>query len=172
MPTKDGRMQAREWLFYTEDLALAALPAAVPRLQRRVMWTILQFYFEDPRIHFELQPQPSRGQIEVGLHFEGTPEQNEWWAARVAAHACEVHAALGPEWELEEWTRSWRRLHRVYRFDRLTGQLGREVAEEWARFMTLAWPFAQPHEVAPAPYRVDPPLSAVPLVRGGVVPAV
>jgi len=145
-------MQAREWLFYTEDLALAALPEAVPRFQRRVMWTILQFYFENPAIHFELQPQPSRGQIEVGLHFEASAEQNEAWAARVQRHACELQAALGPEWELEEWTASWRRLHRVYRFEQLTGQLGRDVAQEWARFITLTWPFALPNEPAPAPY--------------------
>ena len=73
------------------------------------MWTILQFYYDNPAIHFELQPQPSRRQIEVGLHFEGSADQNEAWAARVQRHACELQAALGSEWELEEWTASWRR---------------------------------------------------------------
>ena len=150
-------MQAREWLFYAEDLALAALPPEVPRLQRRVMWTILQFYFSDPHIHFELQPHPARRQVEVGLHFEGPAEQNEAWAARVAAHSCELQALLGPEWELEEWTGSWRRLHRVYSFEQLTGQLGRDVGAEWARFMTHLWPFADPREPAPAPFYVSKP---------------
>jgi hypothetical protein len=147
-------MQAREWLFYTEDLCLAALPDVVERPQRRVMWTILQFYWENPALHFELQPQPSRGLIEVGLHFESNAEQNEAWAARIAAHSWELQAVLGPEWELEEWTASWRRLHRVYRFEQLTGQLGRDVAAEWARAITLLWPFARTGGV-PAPFYVE-----------------
>lgn len=147
-------MQAREWLFYAEDQMLAALPAEVPRFQRRVMWTILQFYLDNPSIHFELQPQPSRSLIEVGLHFEGKPEQNEAWAARIAAHSCELQAVLGPQWELEEWTASWRRLHRTYHFEQLSGQLGRDVAAEWARFITLLWPFADADAPAPAPYYV------------------
>ena len=142
MPTKDGRMQAREFLFYVEDLALAALPPEVPRPQRRVMWTILQLSFDNPAAHFELQPQPTRSLIELGLHFEGTPEQNEAWAARLAERAGDLQAALGPEWELEEWTASWRRLHRTFRFEHLTGELGRVVAAEMAKAVTLLWPYA------------------------------
>jgi hypothetical protein len=148
-------MQTREWLFYTEDLMLAALPEELPRFQRRVMWTILQFYRDDPRIHFELQPQPSRSLVEVGLHFESTAEQNEAWAARVTVHSSELQSVLGPEWELEEWTGSWRRLHRVYRFERLDGQLGREIAAEWARAITLLWPFASTDVAAPAPFYLE-----------------
>lgn len=155
MPTRDGRMKAREWLFYTEDLALAALQASVPRPQRKVMWTILQFYWDNPLVHFELQPQPSRSLIEVGLHFEGPVEQNEYWAGRITAHQDEVRAALGDAWELEEWTKSWRRIHRPYRFDQLTGALGREVADEWAKAINLLWPFAQTKEAFAAPHRID-----------------
>lgn len=151
MPTRDGRMKAREWLFYTEDLALAALHTSVPRPQRKVMWTILQFYWDEPKLHFELQPQPSRSLIEVGLHFEASVEQNEYWAGRVATHQDAIRAALGDEWELEEWTKSWRRLHRPYHFDHLTGALGREVAEEWASAINLLWPFAQAREAFAAP---------------------
>ncbi|MBK9344064.1 MAG: hypothetical protein IPN07_13785 [Dehalococcoidia bacterium] len=121
MPTKDGRMKAREWLFYTEDLTLATLGESVPGPRRRVMWTVLQFYWDTPAAHFELQPQPSRSLIEVGLHFEGRAEQNEAWAARITPHTAEIQSALGGAWELEEWTASWRRLHRVYHFDHLTG---------------------------------------------------
>lgn len=152
MPTKDGRMKAREWLFYTEDLTLATLGESVPRPQRRVMWTVLQFYWDTPAAHFELQPQPSRSLIEVGLHFEGRAEQNEAWAARITPHTAEIQSALGGAWELEEWTASWRRLHRVYHFDHLTGALGREVAAEWAKAISLLWPFAQAGMESPSPH--------------------
>jgi len=151
VPTTDGRLKAREFLFYAEDLALAALPAEVPRPQRKVMWTILQFSWDNPAAHFELQPQPSRGLVEVGLHFEGTAEQNEAWAARVAADAGPIQAELGPEWELEEWTASWRRLHRTYPFEHLTAALGREVAAELAKAMGLLWTYACVGAPAPKP---------------------
>lgn len=149
MPTRDGKMKAREFLFYAEDLALAALPKDYPRPERRVMWTILQFSFGNPALHFELQPQPARRQVEVGLHFEGTLEQNEAWAKRVADSACEVMAVMGPQWELEEWTSTWRRIHRVYHFDELTAALGREVAAEFAHAMQALLPYAQPAIDAP-----------------------
>ncbi len=157
MPTRTGKLKAREFLFYTEDLALAALPANFPPPERRVMWMILQFSWGDPAIHFELHPQASRGRIEVGLHFEGSLEQNEAWAQRIADDACEVMATMGPEWELEEWTASWRRLHRTYEFDDLTASLGREVAAEFARAMQLLLPYAQPAIEAP-PERVGAPI--------------
>lgn len=145
-------MKAREWLFYTEDLALVALHDSVPRPQRKVMWTILQLYWDHPLVHFEIQPQPSRSLIEVGLHFEGPLEQNEYWAGRLAKYHDEIRATLGDEWELEEWTKSWRRIHRPYRFESLTGALGREVAAEWAKAINLLWPFAQTKEAFAAPH--------------------
>lgn len=158
VPTKDGRMQAREFLFYVEDLALAALSGEVPKPERKVMWTILQLSWGHPAAHIELQPQPSRSLLELGLHFEASAEENEAWAQRVASDSAKLQAGLGPEWELEEWTASWRRLHRVYRFEHLTGVLGREVAAELSKAIALLWPYAlvgapRPAVSAPRPTR-------------------
>ncbi len=140
MPHRDGTLKAREFLFYTEDQAMAALPAGFPRPERRVMWTILQLHFGDPNVHFELQPQVSRGLVELGLHFEGPVEQNDRWADHIASHAGDVLCELGPQWELEVWTPSWRRLHRTFRFERLTAELGREVAAEFAKALQCLQP--------------------------------
>ena len=118
---------------------MRALPESFPRPERKVMWTILQLHFGDPHAHFELQPQPSRGLVELGLHFEGSAEANDAWAARVSAEAHAIAPELGPEWELEVWTASWRRLHRVWRTAEYTSMLATEVGAELARAMqTLA----------------------------------
>ena len=148
MPHRDGTLKAREFLFYTEDLAMAALPADFPRPERKVMWTILQLHFGDPKVHFELQPQPSRRQVELGLHFEGPVEANDRWAEHIATNAGHVLCELGPRWELEVWTPSWRRLHRTFRFGALTTDLGREVAAEFAKALQCLHPLI---EVGPAP---------------------
>jgi len=135
MPNRDGTLKAREFLFATEDMALAGLPKSFPQPERRVMWTILQFHYGDPSVHFELQPQVSRGRVELGLHFEGLLENNERWAQRVADNAVPIAGALGPDWELEEWTASWRRLHRVYSFGKLTRGLASDVAADFTLLM-------------------------------------
>lgn len=155
MPKKDGTLQAREFVFFCEDQVMAALPADFPRPQRKVMWTILQLFYGDPTVHFELQPMVGRGQLEVGLHFEGTLEANEAWAAQVSERAVEVMAALGPGWELEVWTASWRRLHRVFHFTRLDVTLAREVAAQILQLMLALQPlFGQTTAVYEPPVRV------------------
>lgn len=133
-------LKAMEFAGYCEEVALRELPEGFPRLERKVMWTILQLHFGDPHVHFELQPMPSRGIIELGLHFEGPPEANEAWAARVSERAPEIMAGLGPSWELEEWTASWRRLHRTFPMQELTETLGNEVAAELRRLLMLLQP--------------------------------
>ncbi len=140
MPTPNGTLKAREFLFACEDRAMAQLSPSLPRLERKVMWTILQLHYGDPNVHFEVQPQVSRRQVEVGLHFEGVVEKNEEWAQRIADMAAPIAGTLGPEWELEEWTASWRRLHRVFAFDRLTSPLASEVAEQYALLITTLQP--------------------------------
>ena len=150
MPNRDGTLKAREFVFYCEDQALAALPDGFPRPERRVMWTILQLHYGNPQIHFELQPHVARGIVELGLHFEGPPEVNDAWAARVASHARELSAALGPEWELEEWTASWRRLHRTWRFTTLTADLAREVAEQLGRALVTLQPLITDGRIMPS----------------------
>lgn len=143
MPTREGKLKAREFVFFTEDLALAALPSTFERPERRVMWTILQFYYGNPAAHYELQPQVGRGVVELGLHFEGPAEFNEACAVRIGANAGPVMAALGPGWELEEWTASWRRLHRTFRFSSLTTDLGREVGAQFANALQVLEPYAR-----------------------------
>jgi hypothetical protein len=160
MPTKDGALKAREFLFFTEDLTVAALPPELAAAERKVMWTVLQLSYGNPLVHFELQPQPSRGIVELGLHFEGETDANEAGALLLAGRTHEIRAALGPEWELEEWTASWRRLHRTFPFTRLTAALGREIAEEMAKAITVLAPLVRGMEMPmPAPKSANAPAS-------------
>ena len=80
MPTRQGTLKVREFVFFCEDQALAGLPANFPPLTRKVMWTILQLNYGEPQNHFEINTSVGKRQIEVGLHFEGAVEQNDAWA--------------------------------------------------------------------------------------------
>lgn len=120
---------------------MRSLPPGFPRPERKMMWTILQLHYGNPSAHFELQPQVSRGQVELGLHFEGPVEQNDAWTLELAERACELMAELGDGWELEEWTSTWRRLHRVFRFEQLSAELAHEVGTQLARALAVLQPF-------------------------------
>ncbi|MEO6044855.1 MAG: hypothetical protein ABIQ47_13195 [Tepidiformaceae bacterium] len=140
MPTRSGSLKVREFVFFCEDQALAGLPEGFRKLERKVMWTILQLNYGEPQNHFEINTSLGRRQIELGVHFEGRVEQNDIWAFRLSERACELMAALGPGWELEEWTASWRRLHRVFKFTKLTTDLGREVGAELCKALQVLGP--------------------------------
>lgn len=143
MPNRDGSLKAREFVFFCEDYVLTHFPPGLPAPERRVMWTILQFHFGDPDVHFEVQPQMGRGVVEMGLHFEGTAIANEAWAHVIGERAEEILAGLGPDWELEAWTASWRRLHRPFRFDRLSPALGRDVGDELLKGIAVLTPIIE-----------------------------
>ncbi|MCA9831971.1 MAG: hypothetical protein R3B97_03130 [Dehalococcoidia bacterium] len=136
MPPRNGALKAREFLFLCEDQALPLVPSTLRPSGRSVMWTILQLHYGDPKIHYELQPMPSRNQVELGLHFEATIDRNDAWASLIAHHAAPLQAELGSSWELEIWTASWRRLHRVYHAEALTTTLAAEVAGDLARLIS------------------------------------
>ena len=144
MPKRDGSLKAREFVFLCEDEILTRLSAtALPPPQRRLRWTTLQLHFGDEHAHFELQPQMGRRVVEAGLHFEGPLAQNEAWVELLAANAADLLGELGPAWELEEWTASWRRLHRSFPFERLTVALADEVAGEIVHAMRALYPLIE-----------------------------
>lgn len=139
-----GDMKTRDFVFLCEELTLRKLPPGFPDSQRKVMWTILQLaYGGDPNIHFELQPNMGRRAVELGLHFEADPERNAAWAHAIALEGDELASALGPEWELEDWTSSWWRLHRVYHFEVLSAEFAEEVAAEFARALAILVPLVE-----------------------------
>lgn len=155
MPKKDGTLQAREFVFFCEDQLMAALPPGFPEPQRRVMWTILQLTYGNPVFHFELQPLMGRAQVELGLHLEGIVEENDRWAERIADQAVPLMATLGPGWELEAWTASWRRLHRVFHFTRFDVAFAREVAQQFTALVIALQPLFLGQLLPPeAPVRV------------------
>ena len=151
MPPRNGALKAREFLFLCEDQALPLVPSRLRPTGRSVMWTILQLHYGDPKIHYELQPMPSRNQVELGLHFEATVERNDAWASQIAHYAAPLQAELGSSWELEIWTASWRRLHRVYHAETLTATLATEVAGDFARLISATADLVRDGLVQPSP---------------------
>ena len=133
-------MRFHEFLVTVRERAEARLAAGAPRLHGRLRSSLMQLYSDDPRLHYEVWIQRKTARIEVGLHFEGEPEANYRWAEALGRRVLELKARLGPDVELEEWTRSWTRLHRTVPLRKLDDELAEEVAELLARLILVMEP--------------------------------
>jgi hypothetical protein len=134
-------MRIRDFLHLTYDALPAQLPDELREHHWRVRWSLLQIYFDSPAVHYEVWVQRKTGRIEIGLHFEGDPDANQRWAQALAPRALEIQSRLGPGVELEEWTRSWTRLHETRAIEGdLTPALAEQVAGRLAEFIEALEP--------------------------------
>lgn len=125
-------LRIRDFLALVHDAVTSGAQTAARRMQTRQRFGYLQYFRGDPRVHYEVWVQRKTARIEIGLHFEGERDRNYAAAAALADHTDEVVAAVGPEYELEEWTAQWTRLHRSLPAPILTPELAAETAEQAA----------------------------------------
>src|SRR5579859_3044856 len=71
---------------------------------------LMKVHYAQPEFHYEAWHHTGDGRLEVGLHFEGTTEQNQGAFDFFRSHVLEVKAHL-PHAELEPWDRGWSRLY-------------------------------------------------------------
>lgn len=138
----------RTFLFAVYD----GLPRRLPKRLRAHEWRVgpsmLQVYFGSPAVHYEVSVHRKARSVGIGLHFEGERDENYRWAEKLAERSMELQAKLGPEVEVEEWTRRWTRLHETLPVggeewrpsQDLTPELVEEVAERLARLISVLEP--------------------------------
>lgn len=143
-------MRFHDFLVRVRELAEAKLTPDVRRFDGRLRFSLLQLYHGDPRIHYEVWPQRKTGRIEIGLHFEAERDDNYRWALVLSERVAEIQSQLGPSVELEEWTRSWTRLHQTLPFTHLDDALAEEVAERLARLIGVMEPILEEEAAAMA----------------------
>ncbi|HET8943877.1 MAG TPA: hypothetical protein VFO59_03775, partial [Dehalococcoidia bacterium] len=80
------------------------------------------------------------------------------WLELMAQHAPEIMDGLGPDFEFEEWTPSWTRIHQTVPYDPLSEPLADEVGRRLARVITVLQPIveAERGNVPPGLERADP----------------
>ena len=130
-----ARLNVREFLHEVQERTVQALdPALGPPTVKRV-FSSLQIHFGEPRLHYEVWPVSKTGRIEVGLHIEGPHDWSREVAAQIACYADDLRATLGPDWELEDWTASWSRLHMTFPLATLTEPVAQDVAAATCRLI-------------------------------------
>jgi hypothetical protein len=89
----------------------ASLPLALRNFTSgRGRGRLMKVHYAQSEFHFEAWHHTGDGRLEVGLHFEGTTEQNQRAFEFFRSRVLEVKANL-PRAELEPWERGWSRLY-------------------------------------------------------------
>ena len=136
-PAADGpSLRIRDFLELAHAGVSARLGEGLDGYAWRQRFGYLQYYRGAPAVHYEIWAQRKTSRVEVGLHFEGADREANYAAlARLASRIDDVFGAIGPEWELEEWTPQWTRLHRTLLGERLTPELAERAAEHAVALM-------------------------------------
>ncbi len=142
-------MRIRDFLSLVYDALPGQLSERLRKHDWRVRWSLLQVYFEKPAIHYEVWVQRKARRIELGLHFECDREESYRWAEVLAPRAIEIQAQLGQNVELEEWTKSWTRLHETLHLETdLSEALAADVAQRLARYIEVLEPILEEERAA------------------------
>jgi hypothetical protein len=136
-------MRRRDFLQQVADQVTAALPVNYGQVQTRHRSSLIQFWYTRPRIHYEVWLQARRQRVEVGLHLEDKKRLNDRLLRYLADRFVAVQAALGPEVEVEQWTRSWGRIHRFVAYDKLSVAVSAEVAAELVGMIAVLEPLCR-----------------------------
>lgn len=143
-------MRIRDFLALVDEGVERRMGKRLAAFASRQRFGYLQYYREGcPQVHYEVWAQKKTARLEIGLHFEGEREANYAAAEQLAMRSEDVLAAIGPEYELEEWTAQWTRLHRSFAAPALTPELAEEAAERTVVLIRGMEPLIEKLELRP-----------------------
>ena len=112
---KGGRpldVKTSEFLETLADLVRQQLPPGLSGFDvTGPSTTLIKLHYQNPTVHYEVWVQKRRGQVELGLHFEGATESNLRHLELLSRHREDIQSSLGAGMEFEEWGRGWTRVH-------------------------------------------------------------
>src|SRR5437016_8413842 len=121
----------------------AALPTQLKEINHHVRSSQAQWFYDDPRLHFEAWWHANTGRLELGLHLESTPAVNERIAAGLARQLLLIKARLGQQLDLEPWDRGWIRLYETIAIDVFDAAQVKRTAARIAELIVVIWPMCQ-----------------------------
>ena len=105
-------MKTREFLETLTDLVRQQLPPGLSGFDvAGPSSTPIKLHYQNSTVHYEVWVQKRRGQVELGLHFEGAIKSNLRHLELLSRHREEIQSSLGAGVEFEQWGRGWTRAH-------------------------------------------------------------
>ena len=124
-------------------LVKAALPPGLKEISHRARSSQAQWFFGDPRLHFEAWWHANTGRLELGLHLEAEPAMNDRIANGLARQLLLIKARLGQQLDLEPWDRGWVRLYETHAIEVFDADQIKRTAARMAELIMVIWPMCQ-----------------------------
>jgi hypothetical protein len=121
----------------------AALPTRLKDVRHRVRSSQAQWFYDDPRLHFEAWWHPNTGRLELALHLEAAPATNERIGAGLARQLLMIKARLGERIDLEPWDKGWVRLYETHPIEVFDAARVKVTAARMAELIGVIWPMCQ-----------------------------
>jgi hypothetical protein len=134
-------VKTREFLENLPDLVRQQLPPGLSGFNvTGPPTTLIKLYYQTTTVHYEVWIQKRRGQVELGLHFEGVTENNLRHLEFLNRHREEIETSLGAGVEFEEWGRGWTRAHETLPLETLDDDFLVEVSFKLSELMRTMEP--------------------------------
>ena len=100
---------------------------------------LTKLHYGRSEFHYEAWHHTGAGKLEVGLHFEGTPELNQQALDFFRPRMVQIKASL-PRAELEPWDRGWSRLYETLQAPYLDQLVLSSAVERLVSYITALQP--------------------------------
>jgi hypothetical protein len=141
-------MRIHDFLALVHEGMERELGADLGGMSWRQRFGYLQYFRATPAVHYEIWVQKKTERLEIGLHFEGERDANYAAAELLSIRSGDIQASVGPEFELEEWTQQWTRLHRALPAPALTPELANDAATRASALIRGMEPILDQMEIA------------------------
>jgi hypothetical protein len=142
-------MRVNDFLNLVAQETRAALPASLRSFHTWKRYTLIQLYYRNRRIHYEVWVRGgSVHALEIGLHCEADAGTNTRLLALIDSHLFEIKHALGEQIEAEQWTSSWTRLHELMPYEKLDPATAHAAAQRIAAMIRVLQPIVEPGALA------------------------
>jgi hypothetical protein len=142
-------LSRRDWLAAVARCLRTELPEDRATFTPTVAFSLLKIAYDNPKVHYEVGPDTSRGHLELALHFEDGPVSTaaylRWFDREIVALKHDLGIAL----ELERWTSSWGRLYELHPLPRFDAPSAIDTAERLATLIETLQPMVEAAAVPP-----------------------
>ncbi len=124
------------------DAVVPHLPPPLRGIKSRQPWGwLVQFYFSEPRLHYEVAKVVRSGGWELGFHCEAHDNNlNRLLLNGFRRHLFEIKDTLGESIEAEMWDRGWTKIYEVYPDADLTVEYQAALGQRMAAIITCLHP--------------------------------
>lgn len=143
------------------DKVRILLPPFLQNLNWRVRSYLVQIYYADPTVHYEVWSIRKRDMMEIGLHMESRDRHlNDFLFRTLDKHIFEIRAQVDGTLELERWDKGWAKLYRTTPLPPFNRQTLIATAEATAKLIRTIEPIVRESLYARTLQSAAPPETA------------